>query len=137
MATAAPSSAPAITSSTTCWRVASVEYRMAPHHSQFSACQARPQAISASKRASQIAVNTANATCSEGQALALTSTRLRNATDGWADQSIANSGTAVGQSMNAPRPNTASASEAKPKDSKSRPLPIKAGASETYSHSDR
>ena len=113
-ATAAPSAAPASTSSSTCWRVASVEYRMPTHHSALSTCSAQPLRISSSRRASHRAVNTANATCSDGQALAARSTSFRNCIDGGTGPSGANGGAAVGQIMNRPKPMTLMAKVAAP-----------------------
>ena len=78
-----------------------------------------------------MAVNTANAACRDGHALAATSIVLRSDIEGCCDQSISNLGMAVGQTRKIPKPTTLSQSAAKPYNRASRKSFRSAGASLT------
>lgn len=82
-------------------------------------------------RSSQTAENTAEATCSDGQALPEASSPLISAISGYCAQSIRLAGTAVGHSQKVIRQDRQRAPIQTPNSSRERRLLNKAGGSET------
>src|SRR3569832_2546084 len=77
---------------------------MPAHHSQLSKRIGQPVLAFFNRTSSQMAVNNAKATCSEGKALAARSSFLSTDIRECCDQSTAKPGTAVGQLKKMVRP---------------------------------
>ena len=87
-------------------------------------------------RCIQHKLNTAEATCSEGQALPAASTPLTTARPGYRLQSMWTSGVWVGNHQKSARQNRHMAPTQTPNHTRARRLPITAGGRNTYNQSD-
>ncbi len=104
---------------------------MARHSSTLAPRSSAGAPTLANRRSSQKAENTADATCSDGQALPAVSSPLMMAISGWLAQSMAGIGTAVGKSQKIARQSRHNAAIQMPNTASARKLPISAGGIDT------